>query len=367
MTEIGNGHKTPAIAIKKALKARFKGKYEVEVMDPIKKFDYKLFEFYRFLWIDLGMGFPGLLNVAYSILDHRFALTWESLWIKKLCEKMKSYVEETKPDLIVADHESCIHVFSLIKESLKVPFIAIDTDPFDAHYVWASQNIDKYLVFSDQAKDMLSKKGVNKKKIIAFNSEYPLDYKHLRKLDSKEKLRKKLGLLDKKTILIFSGAEGVGNIKEFALSVIKNNIDFQVVMLCGRNKNLKKEMEKVIVHGSKSNLKVFGFVNDIEEFIAASDIVLGKPGASQTFEVLIKNKPIIYSSYLRNELPTLEFVVENKFGWYVKNEKDFISLLEEIQKNPEILSDTSKKIKKFKIKSCSDKIARFLDMQVKKH
>jgi len=361
MTEIGNGHKGPAIAIKKALDERYPGKFDVEVVDILQKFDYSLFKRYYFLWVSLGMRFPRLLTLMYYLSDNKLTLFMESFLLKKLCKRLIKYIEKTKPDLIVADHESCIHAFSLIKDELNVPFVAINTDPFDAHYVWASTEIDEYITFSAEAKNLLSKKGVEKEKIKVIKNAYPIDLKHSIKLGSKKHLRKKLGLLNKMTILISFGAEGVGNLEKFMMAAIKNDLNIQILVVCGRNEKLKNELEKMnLSQNSKTNLKIFGFVDNMQEFIQASDVVLGKPGASQTFEAIVKNKPIIYSTYLENEYNTLKFIVKNGMGWYVKNDKEFVELLRNFQNNKKLLSQASKNMAKFKFKSCSSDIADLL-------
>jgi processive 1,2-diacylglycerol beta-glucosyltransferase len=366
MTEIGNGHKGPAIAIKKALEERYPGKFDVEVVDILQKFDYSLFRRYLFLWVNLGMRFPILLTVIYYLLDNKPSLFMEGFLLRKVCKKLIKYVEETKPDLIVADHESCIHAFSLIKDKLNVPFVAINTDPFDAHYVWASTEMDEYLVFSDEVRDILSRKGVKKEKIRVIKNAYPIDLKHSIKLDSEKQVRQKLGLLDKMTLLISFGAEGVGKLEEFMEAAIKNDLNVQILVVCGRNEKLKNELEKInLSQNSKTNLKIFGFVDNMQEFIQASDVVLGKPGASQTFEAIVKNKPIIYLTYLKNEHNTLKFIVENGMGWYVRNEKEFIELLKNFQSNKKLLSQTSRNIAKFKFKSCSSDIADILAEKLK--
>lgn len=357
MEEIGNGHKSPAMAVKKAIEEKFPDKYDVEVIDLFRELNYnQLFDLYKYLWVDLGMKHPWIISFFYKLLDNKLAYKSEEPFLKALIPRIKKYLSKKNPDLILANHESCIHALSMMKSELKTLFIAMNTDPFDAHYVWASPNVDKYIVFSNIAKKILAKKGVDSKKLVVFNS-CPLDSKHSLILKSKEVIRKNLGIKSQNTILMFSGAEGVGNLKEFVMSIIENNLNWQVLVVCGRNEALKKELDSL----NKGNIKVYGFVDNMPELIQASDIVFGKPGASQTFEVLCKNKPIIYSTYLENEYPTLEFVLNRGFGFYTPTKTEFVKLLRKIEHNPKILENSTRKIKKFKIKSCSGDIAEFIN------
>ena len=361
MLEIGNGHKAPANAIKKSIEKLYSEKYDVEVIDLFKEMNSNtLFWMYKTFWVDFALRFPSVFNFIYRFSNNNFTRLSEKILLLNVRRKTKSYIQDMKPDLILNTHYSCSHVFSMLKLKDKIPVIALNTDPFDAHYIWAVRNMYSHIVFSKMAKEMLINKGIEGDIIINYENKYPLDSKHSLKVDSKEIIRRRLKLENKKTILMSAGGEGVGNLKEYLVEIINSNLDYQIIFICGRNEKLKNELE-LIKTGNKVRLRVFGFVDNMQEFIQASDIILGKPGASQTFEVLAKNKPIVYSTYMRNEYPTLQFVVDNKIGWYVKTKEEFVELLKKIEKNPKLLRDAEIKIKKLNIKNCSDEIAEYVN------
>ena len=55
-----------------------------------------------------------------------------------------------------------------------------------------------------------------------------------------------LELEDKPTVLIMSGSMGYGNIETVITDMDSMDIDFQIVSVCGNNKNLKKKIDGMI-------------------------------------------------------------------------------------------------------------------------
>ncbi len=65
----------------------------------------------------------------------------------------------------------------------------------------------------------------------------------------------------------------------------------QVVAICGRNQELKRKLDRVAAGQSplaEVNLSVVGYTTEMDEYMAASDMVLGKPGGLTTSEALAK-------------------------------------------------------------------------------
>jgi processive 1,2-diacylglycerol beta-glucosyltransferase len=65
----------------------------------------------------------------------------------------------------------------------------------------------------------------------------------------------------------------------------------QIVAICGRNEDLKKRLAKLaarIKPDAKVIVKPIGYTQEMDELMAASDLVLGKPGGLTTSEALAK-------------------------------------------------------------------------------
>jgi processive 1,2-diacylglycerol beta-glucosyltransferase len=63
----------------------------------------------------------------------------------------------------------------------------------------------------------------------------------------------------------------------------------QVIAICGRNEELKSDVEKLARSLPKNHhvaVKALGYTTEMDEYMAASDILLGKPGGLTTSEAL---------------------------------------------------------------------------------
>jgi len=114
---------------------------------------------------------------------------------------------------------------------------------------------------------------------------------------SKSDARQKIGGIkeDDKVILIMSGSMGFGStldITEQILSLSDNNT--KVIVITGSNKKLKEEMEKTF--GSSDRVITLGFTDQVPLYMAASDVLLTKPGGLSTTEAAVLNIPLVHTS-----------------------------------------------------------------------
>src|SRR5258705_13277198 len=64
-----------------------------------------------------------------------------------------------------------------------------------------------------------------------------------------------------------------------------------IVAVCWKNPALKTALEKIVAKRKAAALpavKIVGFTTDMDEFMAAADLMIGKPGGLTTSESLIK-------------------------------------------------------------------------------
>ena len=108
----------------------------------------------------------------------------------------------------------------------------------------------------------------------------------------KQEMRAKHGLApDRTTILLSAGGFGVGSVDALIASLLPLQHRAQIVAICGRNEELKKRLSRLAARAKPDAtvlLKPFGYTNEMDELMAASDLVLGKPGGLTTSEALAK-------------------------------------------------------------------------------
>lgn len=285
----GNGHNIAARAIKEHLD-------ELGV-DTVIKDTYRDFSHGMSTTIDKGYLLstkyaPKLWGTAYSLAEEKAELetdtkfgTWGKLLVYR---KLRKFVTDNKFDVIIATHTAPAGFMTILKEDnvTDAKMYGIITD-FTVHPFWEETNLDFYVTASEQLDNMMAKKGIPHEKILPFG--IPVS-KKFETPTPKEAAREQLGLKNKYTVFVIGGSMGFGAVKKHIKNLSYSDIDFQIVVVCGNNKKLKDDLLEMNI---KKDLKVFGYVNNIELIMDASDCIITKPGGLTVSEALAKNLPLI--------------------------------------------------------------------------
>ncbi|MBN1798530.1 MAG: glycosyltransferase [Spirochaetales bacterium] len=364
MIILGDGHRAPALALSSFINQHYMGKYEVKVVDLAKElkagFAYYI---YSNSWNKVGLKRPKLSTFIMNFGDNGF-VSWliNTFFGMGLKKRLKRFLLKEQPHVFVTTHYFFAHRFGALKRKngLSIPHVSINTDPFWAHHFWADRFCDSMVVFSGYAKSELVKRGVKRSKIHVF--PYPVNPKFEMINDNKVEARKKLGLeTDVTTFVMSAGGEGLGVMEGHIKFLIKKELNIQFIIICGRNNKLRERLKKEIVGGkSPPYIHIRGFVDNMEEYIAASDFVVGKAGANFTFEALNLKKPVIHNAWVVNEAGTKDFVVNNGFGFAAGNAYDLHDLLVKIAADNAVIKRCNTNIKEYGIKNGVGKLADFI-------
>ena len=92
-------------------------------------------------------------------------------------------------------------------------------------------------------------------------------------------------------ILISAGGFGVGKIETLITPLLRMHHPAQIVAICGHNEELKARLEHLaagLAPRSRVALKIVGYTTEMDEYMAAADLVVGKPGGLTTSEALAR-------------------------------------------------------------------------------
>lgn len=368
MITVGNGHKAPADAIKAGIEKLYPEQFEIDVLDFTlavgdTDFDKRHKESWDWMLENPKFAYWGqrLLDKAVPVPATRFV---QAQMLADHAKNAAEYIKDKQYDLVVATHFFTVQALAIakLKHNLKPPIIGLNTDPFDAHAMWAEKDVDEMIVSSRLAKKKLIEKGVPSKKIKIFG--YPLGLQFMNNTLSKDEARDKLNLENNKlTVLQSAGGEGIGGqLEEFVKAVLVADLDMQYIVACGRNQELYTYLQKLATeHQGKTKLLPQGFITNMQQWIAASDLVLGKAGAATTFEALVMNRPIFHTNYIAyNEKTNVDFCIEKGIGKYIPEPKQLVEVLEPLTKDKTPLEVLETKIKALNIKPGTLDIARHL-------
>jgi processive 1,2-diacylglycerol beta-glucosyltransferase len=286
----GAGHVRAAEAIEKAFHEAG-GIREVRHVDTLE-FTNKVFRhLYSKAYIELVNKMPDVLGWSYDKLDKPWKNERRRLALDKLNTRpFVKLLHEYRPDLIVCTHFLPAEIVSWLKAKKRIASRqAIVVTDLDVHAMWLCHHYEQYFVAIDESRAYLEALGIPSEKITV--SGIPIDPVFALHKDKRE-MRLKHGLApDRTTILISAGGFGVGAMETLVQSLFSLQHSAQIVAICGRNEDLKKRLAKLATR-IKPDAKVLvtpvGYTREMDELMAASDLVLGKPGGLTTSEALAK-------------------------------------------------------------------------------
>jgi processive 1,2-diacylglycerol beta-glucosyltransferase len=246
---------------------------------------------YRDGYFEMVKRTPRLLGWLYDATDKPFHKDLVRQKIEQAgAMRLLKTIREFDPDVAVCTH--FLPTVLLDRERRKgrsrARIVTVVTD-FEVHGMWLAAPSDHYFVATGEAKAHLAALGIGTSDItVSGIPTHPVfaEKKNRAAMRAKHGWRE-----DLPAILVSAGGFGAGNAARMVESLIEAKIPAQIIAVCGKGAALKTAIEKIAARQSKNALpviKAVGFTGDMDEFMAAADLMVGKPGGLTTSESLIK-------------------------------------------------------------------------------
>jgi processive 1,2-diacylglycerol beta-glucosyltransferase/1,2-diacylglycerol 3-beta-galactosyltransferase len=352
----GGGHLAPAKAVAEKIKSKNKKSVEIILADGLSESPPLLRKI-------IEDGYRNAVNKAvwtfeflYAIHKIKMIAVLTSVIVSKLIKpKIEKQILAGQADKIVLFHFFLVKpVFEIIREhNLNIPVLTVVTDPFTAHPIWFIQKDQNYIVFSEILREQILKKNINEKSIRVF--PFVLDKKYSKRLNASKiiAIRSELGFrIDSKIILIMGGGEGMPKGKRILKNILKYNIDAEIAVVCGRNKNMQDHMTNLKIRHQLTNVRIFGYIDFVHKLISISDVVISKCGASTFMEILLLGKVQIINNYIwEQEKGNMEFVCNGEMGILEKNAEKIPSVINRLFTDEEYYNNHIRNIRKASIRN----------------
>lgn len=371
----GGGHNRAARAIKEELtKQSIDGvPIECEIIDSLKLVNNTMDKIISRGYEKSAIYTPKAYGSVYRLSETSLVSKNEfkgNLVTSFMAKKFKKLLDDSKPDLIIGTHPFPMIALSTLKKyatssdsSISLsdtfhkhyydlyvpPMISVLTD-YTTHSTWIQNEIDYYIVGHEYVKELLVFDGVESNKVKAFG--IPVEKSFLSNRDRSTVLPE-LGLCpDKLTVLLMGGSFGAGNIRETLSELLDIDRDFQILVITGRNENLKEKIEKKLTNvDTDKNIRILGFTNKMNDILACVDVLITKPGGLTTTEALLKDVPMIVPYYIPGqEEENLDFL--SNCGAALRTTKKYslsvlLKVLIDDSSRLDILKKNIKSIRKF--------------------
>lgn len=289
----GAGHVRAAEALQRAC-AELPG-VEAEHVDSLN-YTTRLFrQLYSRAYLELVDHAPEVLGWLYDHFDRPWAHMRRRLALDRLnTVRFVRLLERFQPDVCLSTHFLPAEIVSwlIAKKRLRTRHAVVVTD-MDVHAMWLCRNFDYYFVAREETRQHLLALGLPPEKVVV--SGIPIDPVFARPKD-RAAMRSKHGLAaDRPVLLVSVGGFGVGPAEKVVDRLLALERPAQVAAIAGRNERLKKSLEALGGRrpASPVRLTVTGFTTEMDEWMAAADLLVGKAGGLTCSEALARALPMV--------------------------------------------------------------------------
>ena len=323
----GTGHKSAANAIEKKLN-NLNLEYEIMQVDCFTMMG-KIGTLLENSYIPITTRCPLLFYSSY-IFTQIFPNIMHLQMYLKFKNDLRKRIDEFKPDLIISVHSMFTKSISyfLRKEKLNIPFYINVIDLVKPPKVWFDKNADVIFVPTNEVKEDYIRKGMDANKL--FVSGFPIRDDIKRRKTPKE-------IKDKINILLVNPSVNLKKSIKYVKEVSKLE-NASVTVVCGRDERMHKMLIKEQQLGNISqDVKVYGFVNNMNELLENTHILLAKAGPNMILEAAKSATSIVITGHVQGqENKTYEYVGKNNFGFNGYNPKKIYKKLNEFITSKEL-------------------------------
>jgi 1,2-diacylglycerol 3-beta-galactosyltransferase len=344
ISDTGGGHRASAKAIRDALEVLYPSQFICDIVDiytdygpfwPYNAYPacYKFMAKYPWMWdlfyqfgcTSFGMWLNELLLTTACYEPFKACLERPTLKYADAPNSASVEKKARRADIVVSVHPLCQDVPLKILAELdasdqslkptdrkKTPFVTIVSDLGSAHPTWFHPKVDRCYVPSDA----LYQAALNRKLHPSQIAQYGLPVREgfwSRSSGSgvtEGSIRTQLGLAKElPTVLVVGGGDGMGGLVKIAETLGRSLGEYrgalaphkreqvQMVVVCGSNRAAREALEDAAWPSSVA-VEVLGFVNNMDQYMKASDVLVTKAGPGTIAEASICGLPCMLFAYL---------------------------------------------------------------------
>jgi processive 1,2-diacylglycerol beta-glucosyltransferase len=204
---------------------------------------------------------------------------------------LRKEIAAIEPDAIVCTHFLPAEILGQLigKARIACPVWVQVTD-FDLHRMWVQPHMAGYFAANDEVAFRMRAQGIAADSIHV--TGIPIMPAFGQPLERSECARE-FGLdPQRRTLLLMGGGAGLGSLDEIADRLLGLDMDFQLVVLAGKNACALARLQKLVIE-YPDRLFAQGFTSRVERLMACADLIITKPGGLTTSECLAMGLPMI--------------------------------------------------------------------------
>lgn len=343
---LGDGHRQAAAALAEEAVRLYPGA-KIHVVDIIERTHPRTHRLSQYCYMQWITKLPWLYGFLFRRTknDTLMARVFKSFRLVPLRPLLK-LLEETKPSVVVCTFPSAAAAMGQLKRKgmTRVPTVTVITD-HTYHSYWVHTGTDRYIVGSDRVRRALGQWAVPGHSVAVTGIPVRSEFHHP---GDRRELRLKHGLDPAlPTVMIMGGGYGLigGDWARLLRHPELISRPMQAVIVCGRNDKLKNRLLGEL-QGYPHPLTVTGYVGHVHELMAASDLLVTKPGGLTTAEALSSGLPmLLYKPLPGQEFDNAAYLTGAGAALQAGRDDEFVRKLGQLLDHPEQLAQMKDQIR----------------------
>lgn len=288
---VGCGHTRAALAVREGILEREPGA-QVEFIETLDYASPWFVRSYRDGYLAAVSRVPALAGWMYNATDR---IGRSDGWLGRAVERrgLRRFCELPAlkgADLVLTTHFLCARLLGGLKASAAISApVGVCVTDVHPHAVWLARGTDVLMVASAASKQAAVRAGVDERRVVV--TGIPIDRRFERR-EQKSAARAAMGLPaegSRPVVLVAGGGLGLGGIEGVVERLMRCGRGVHVVVICGRNGALKQALTPLArdwrtAAAGEPSCQVEGFTTQMPCWMAAADLMVGKPGGLSTAE-----------------------------------------------------------------------------------
>lgn len=288
---VGAGHIKASESIQRALEDGGEH-FEVRTMD-VAEFSRPWFRwlYVQSYWFMLRHA-PGMWRKLFERRQEKQHGATAPEWVfRRGCAPLYRELRNFAPHLVVATEIGAAEIAALAKRGgwVNAPIQAVQTD-FHTEPPWVQEELDIFCVGSEEARAQLIQWGVSPGRVRICG--IPVDPAFALPFD-RDDVRQALGLdRHRPVVLVMGGGMGPVPLDRIVMSLENCGLPLQVLAIAGHDLAAKVKLDRM--RGKVAlDIHTFGWTDNVPELMAASDLLVTKPGGVTIAESLAAGLPMV--------------------------------------------------------------------------
>jgi processive 1,2-diacylglycerol beta-glucosyltransferase len=336
----GAAHQRAALALQKAFQD-LSPTADVEVVDALQYCTAWFRAYYDSYVIPLAL-WPALWRWIES-KQHQADSTGPKWLYQRGARPLFRYLRDRAPDAVIATEVGTCELAALYKRQARAGFALVGVELMDFNRAWIQPEVDLFLATHEDLAAELVSAGAVPSRVVTTGQ--PLDAA-FGSLAPRSAVRAKLGVRDDAVqILVTLGSQGFGRPELILNEILKIPHRLEVVMVTGRNRRVKERLQKYCERFPQ--VRVLGWVENMHEWMHASDLMISKPGGGTLNEGFACGLPMLaFNPLPGNEERTCRWIEKWGAGVWIRKPEDLSPTLASLLLDPNQLDALRARVNK---------------------